>query len=74
MDRWYAELRCPRTNSTRKRIVRHEKGAFTGATERKIGKFEAAHGGTLMLDEIGEMIPELQAKFLRVLEGNPLNA
>lgn len=49
----------------------HEKGSFTGATERKIGKFEAAHGGTLMLDEIGEMIPELQAKFLRVLEGQP---
>jgi transcriptional regulator with GAF, ATPase, and Fis domain len=49
----------------------HEKGAFTGATERKIGKFEAAHGGTLMLDEIGEMSPEIQAKFLRVLEGHP---
>ena len=47
----------------------HEKGAFTGATERKIGKFEAADGGTLMLDEIGEMNPEIQAKFLRVLEG-----
>ncbi|MFO1063951.1 MAG: sigma 54-interacting transcriptional regulator [Pirellulales bacterium] len=49
----------------------HEKGAFTGATERKIGKFEAADGGTLLLDEIGEMSPELQAKFLRVLEGQP---
>jgi Nif-specific regulatory protein len=49
----------------------HEKGAFTGATERKIGKFEAADGGTLMLDEIGEMSPEIQAKFLRVLEGQP---
>ena len=49
----------------------HEKGAFTGATERKIGKFEAADGGTLMLDEIGEMNPEIQAKFLRVLEGQP---
>jgi transcriptional regulator with GAF, ATPase, and Fis domain len=48
----------------------HEKGAFTGATERKIGKFEAAHGGTLLLDEIGEMSPEIQAKFLRVLEGH----
>jgi transcriptional regulator with GAF, ATPase, and Fis domain len=48
----------------------HEKGAFTGATERKIGKFEAADGGTLMLDEIGEMNPEIQAKFLRVLEGH----
>lgn len=49
----------------------HEKGAFTGATERKIGKFEAADGGTLMLDEIGEMSPTIQAKFLRVLEGHP---
>lgn len=49
----------------------HEKGAFTGATERKRGKFEAADGGTLMLDEIGEMSPEIQAKFLRVLEGHP---
>jgi Nif-specific regulatory protein len=49
----------------------HEKGAFTGATERKIGKFEAAHRGTLMLDEIGEMTPVIQAKFLRVLEGHP---
>ncbi len=49
----------------------HEKGAFTGATERKIGKFEAAHKGTLMLDEIGEMSPAIQAKFLRVLEGHP---
>ena len=49
----------------------HEKGAFTGATERKQGKFEAADGGTLMLDEIGEMDAEIQAKFLRVLEGHP---
>jgi Nif-specific regulatory protein len=49
----------------------HEKGAFTGATERKQGKFEAADGGTLMLDEIGEMGAEIQAKFLRVLEGHP---
>ncbi len=49
----------------------HERGAFTGATERKIGKFEAADQGTIMLDEIGEMTPGLQAKFLRVLEGHP---
>ena len=48
----------------------HEKGAFTGATDRKVGKFEAAHNGTLMLDEIGEMSPSIQAKFLRVLEGH----
>ena len=49
----------------------HERGAFTGATDRKIGKFEAADQGTLMLDEIGEMSPTIQAKFLRVLEGHP---
>jgi Nif-specific regulatory protein len=49
----------------------HEKGAFTGATERKAGKFESADKGTLMLDEIGEMSPSIQAKFLRVLEGHP---
>lgn len=49
----------------------HERGAFTGATERKAGKFEAADKGTLMLDEIGEMSPSIQAKFLRVLEGHP---
>jgi len=49
----------------------HEKGAFTGATDRKVGKFEASDRGTLMLDEIGEMSPAIQAKFLRVLEGHP---
>jgi Nif-specific regulatory protein len=49
----------------------HERGAFTGATDRKLGKFEAADKGTLMLDEIGEMSPSIQAKFLRVLEGHP---
>jgi Nif-specific regulatory protein len=49
----------------------HERGAFTGATDRKIGKFEAAHEGTLMLDEIGEMSSSIQTKFLRVLEGHP---
>ena len=46
----------------------HEKGAFTGATERRIGLFEAAHGGTVLIDEIGELPQSLQAKFLRVLE------
>jgi Nif-specific regulatory protein len=49
----------------------HEKGAFTGATERKIGKFEAANGGTIFLDEIGEMPASSQAKLLRILEGHP---
>jgi DNA-binding NtrC family response regulator len=49
----------------------HERGAFTGATEQKKGKFEQAHMGTIFLDEIGEMSPTIQAKFLRVLEGHP---
>ena len=46
----------------------HEKGAFTGATERKIGRFEAANHGTLFLDEVGELPLGCQTKFLRVLE------
>ena len=46
----------------------HEKGAFTGATDRKIGKFEQADGGSLFLDEIGEMDLSLQAKLLRAIE------
>jgi Nif-specific regulatory protein len=48
----------------------HEKGAFTGATSQKPGKFEQAHRGTLFLDEVGEMSLAVQAKFLRVLEGH----
>lgn len=48
----------------------HEKGAFTGATGQKPGKFEQAHQGTLFLDEVGEMSLGIQAKFLRVLEGH----
>jgi DNA-binding NtrC family response regulator len=49
----------------------HEKGSFTGATEKKIGKFEAANHGTIFLDEIGEMNVGTQAKLLRILEGHP---
>ncbi len=46
----------------------HEKGAFTGAVTRRIGKFEEANGGTLLLDEISEMHPRLQAKLLRAIQ------
>lgn len=50
----------------------HEKGAFTGATSRKIGLFESAHGGTLVIDEIGELPLSLQTKLLRVLESGTI--
>jgi two-component system response regulator HydG len=46
----------------------HERGAFTGAVKRKLGRFELAHGGTIFLDEIGEISPSIQTKLLRVLQ------
>jgi DNA-binding NtrC family response regulator len=51
----------------------HEKGAFTGALNRRLGKFELASGGTLLLDEIGEMQVSMQAKLLRVLQEREIN-
>jgi two-component system nitrogen regulation response regulator NtrX len=50
----------------------HERGSFTGATERRLGRFELAHGGTLFLDEVGDLSPEAQAKLLRTLETGEL--
>lgn len=72
-DRPFVCLNCAALSETllESELFGHEKGAFTGATERKAGKFEAADNGTLFLDEIGEMSPAIQAKFLRVLEGHP---
>src|SRR2546422_2382020 len=46
----------------------HEKGAFTGALQQRVGRFETAHGGTIFLDEIGELTPEMQISLLRVLQ------
>ncbi len=53
-------------------IFGHEKGAFTGAEQRRLGCFELADGGTIFLDEVGELPVELQAKFLRVIEEEKL--
>ena len=50
----------------------HEKGSFTGASERRIGRFEQADGGTLFLDEVGDLSPEAQAKLLRALEAGEI--
>ncbi|MGY8671211.1 MAG: sigma-54 interaction domain-containing protein [Verrucomicrobiia bacterium] len=50
----------------------HEKGAFTGATSKREGRFELAHGGTILLDEVSEVAPTVQAKLLRVLQERDL--
>ena len=50
----------------------HEKGSFTGATERRIGRFELAHTGTLLLDEVGDLGAEAQAKLLRAIEAKEI--
>ena len=73
-DRPCISVNCPAIPSEllESELFGHEKGAFTGAIERKDGKFLAANAGTIFLDEIGDMSPSLQAKILRVLESGEI--
>ena len=73
-ERTFVAINCAAIPETliESEIFGHEKGAFTGALERRIGCFELAEGGTLLLDEIGEMPVGTQAKLLRVLEDHKL--
>lgn len=69
-DQPFVALNCAALAPTllESELFGHEKGAFTGATSRRIGRFEKAHKGTLFLDEVGEIDPSVQVKLLRVLE------
>jgi two-component system nitrogen regulation response regulator NtrX len=73
-DKAYVRTNCaaiPR-DLVESEMFGHERGAFTGATERRIGRFELAHGGTLFLDEVGDLGSEAQAKLLRAIEAREI--
>ena len=73
-DKPFIHVNCPAIPSEllESELFGHEKGSFTGADERRDGKFLAANSGTIFLDEIGDMSPSLQAKILRVLESGEI--
>src|SRR6185436_9097254 len=73
-DRPFVRVNCaaiPR-DLVESEMFGHEKGSFTGATERRIGRFELANHGTLLLDEVGDLGPEAQAKLLRAIEAKEI--
>jgi transcriptional regulator with GAF, ATPase, and Fis domain len=69
-DRPMIKVSCPALppSLAESELFGHERGAFTGAVSRRRGRFELAHGGTIFLDEVGDLAPEIQAKLLRVLQ------
>src|SRR5262249_38693299 len=69
-DKTFLKLNCAALPSelVESELFGYERGAFTGAMQKKVGMFEAAHGGTILLDEIGDMDIRLQAKLLQVLQ------
>jgi formate hydrogenlyase transcriptional activator len=69
-DRAFIGVNCAAlpTSLIASELFGHEKGAFTGATQRRLGRFESANGGTIFLDEVGDLPPEVQIALLRVLQ------